>query len=58
VGNFQPPDLGRIRAPLTYETVRRVLGHKDIRTTIQYYVGLEVEFAARKFDSVVLEAPG
>ena len=42
--------------PGDYETVRRVLGHKDINTTIQYYVGLEVEFAARKFDSVVLQA--
>ncbi len=40
--------------PGHYETVRRVLGHKDIKTTIQFYTGLEAEFAAISFDATVL----
>jgi integrase len=40
--------------PGHYETVRRILGHKDIETTIRYYTGLEAEFAAISFDATVL----
>ena len=42
--------------PGDYETIRRVLGHRDIKTTIRFYVDLEAEFAARKFDATVLRA--
>ena len=37
-----------------YELVRRVLGHKDIDTTVRFYCGLETEFAAQHFDETVL----
>jgi len=42
--------------PGEYETVRRVLGHRDLNTTIRYYCGIENEFAALKFDETVLRA--
>ena len=42
--------------PGEYETVRRILGHRDIKSTIAYYTGLEAEFAAHKFDATVLKA--
>jgi integrase len=41
--------------PGQYETVRRVLGHKDIDTTIRFYVGLEVDASAKQFDAYVLK---
>ena len=40
--------------PGQYEVIRRVLGHKDIRTTITFYVGLEADASARHFDATVL----
>lgn len=40
--------------PGQYEVVRRVLGHKDIRTTITFYVGLEADASAKHFDATVL----
>ena len=40
--------------PGHYEAVRQVLGHKNIKTTMDYYVGLDVDAAARRFDAVVL----
>ena len=40
--------------PGHYETVRRVLNHKSIETTINFYCGLEAEFAAEHFDATVL----
>jgi integrase len=44
--------------PGNYELVRRVLGHKNIQTTINSYVGLETAAAVRKYASLVLgEAP-
>ncbi len=34
--------------------VRRLLGHKNIATTIAAYVGLEVDAAVQRHDSIVL----
>ena len=41
--------------PANYEFVRRVLGHKNLQTTINFYVGLETIDAARKFSAMALE---
>jgi integrase len=41
--------------PANYEFVRRVLGHKNLQTTINYYVGLETVDAVRKFSAMALE---
>ena len=41
--------------PANYEFVRRVLGHKNLQTTINFYVGLETVDAARKFSAMALE---
>jgi integrase len=40
--------------PGAYEDVRRMLGHRSLQTTIDYYVGLEVPAAAERFDATVL----
>ena len=39
--------------PGNYEFVRRLLGHKNFQTTINFYVGLETSQAARKFGTIV-----
>jgi site-specific recombinase XerD len=41
--------------PGDYETVRRLLGHKSITTTIAFYAGMETEHSLRRFDSAVLQ---
>jgi integrase len=41
--------------PANYEFVRRVLGHKNLQTTINFYVGLESVEAVRKFSAMALE---
>src|SRR5215218_1082745 len=41
------------REPGNYEFVRRVLGHKNIQTTINFYVGLETTDANRRFSQIV-----
>ena len=41
--------------PANYEFVRRVLGHKNLETTIKFYVGLETVDAVRKFSAIALE---
>ncbi|MGC1179771.1 MAG: tyrosine-type recombinase/integrase, partial [Methyloceanibacter sp.] len=41
--------------PANYEFVRRVLGHKNLETTIKFYVGLETLDAVRKFSAIALE---
>ena len=41
--------------PANYELVRRVLGHKNLQTTINFYVGLETVEAVRKFSAMALE---
>jgi hypothetical protein len=43
------------RDPANYEFVRRVLGHKNLETTIGFYVGLEAVDAVRKFSAMALE---
>lgn len=40
--------------PGHYEEVRRLLGHKDVNTTIQSYAGLETIGAARRYDDIIL----
>jgi integrase len=41
--------------PANYEFVRRVLGHKNLQTTINFYVGLQTVEAVRKFSTMALE---
>ncbi|MGH6791506.1 MAG: tyrosine-type recombinase/integrase [Methyloceanibacter sp.] len=41
--------------PANYEFVRRVLGHKNLQTTITFYIGLETLEAVRKFSAMALE---
>jgi len=41
--------------PANYEFVRRVLGHTNLQTTINYYVGLQTLDAVRKFSAMALE---
>jgi integrase len=41
--------------PANYEFVRRVLGHKNLQTTINFYIGLETADAVRKFSAMALE---
>ena len=43
------------RDPANYEFVRRVLGHKNLETTIRFYVGLETVDAVRKYSAMALE---
>ena len=40
--------------PGQYETLRRILGHKDIETTIRHYTGLERESAFKMSDQALL----
>ena len=42
--------------PGAYEVVRRMLGHKQMSTTIEAYTGLETASAARHFDQTIREA--
>jgi integrase len=41
--------------PGDYETVRRLLGHRNIRTTINFYCGLETIQATREFGKIIQE---
>ena len=40
--------------PGNYEAVRRLLGHKQLQTTINFYVGLESIAAARQYQEMLL----
>jgi site-specific recombinase XerC len=40
--------------PGSYELVRRVLGHRSIDTTTNFYTGLETAAAVRHFDKTIL----
>jgi site-specific recombinase XerD len=40
--------------PGAYEVVRRVLGHRAIATTTNFYTGLETAAAVRHFDATIL----
>ncbi len=44
--------------PGEYETVRRVLGHKSMKTTTDFYTGLETRSAVRHFDRTILRLRG
>jgi integrase len=39
--------------PGEYETIRLLLGHKDLSTTTQYYCGLEQADALRRYDALI-----
>jgi integrase len=39
--------------PGDYETVRRLLGHKNIQTTIRFYCALETTEATRRFAAII-----
>ena len=41
--------------PGDYETVRRLLGHRDIQTTIKFYCGLETIAATEEFGKLIRE---
>ena len=41
--------------PGNYETVRRLLGHKNIQTTIKFYCGLETIAATEQFGKLIRE---
>ena len=41
------------RHPGDYETVRRLLGHKSLRTTVSFYTGLEHREAFFRFDTII-----
>ena len=41
--------------PGDYETVRRLLGHQDIQTTIKFYCGLETIAATEEFGKLIRE---
>jgi integrase len=44
-----------MRRPGEYELVRRILGHRNVRTTIGAYVGLETIQASEIFGKIVME---
>jgi integrase len=39
--------------PGNYEYVRRILGHRNIQTTINFYVGLETAQATQDFGDII-----
>ena len=41
--------------PGDYETIRRVLGHRDIQTTVRFYCGLETMEATKQFGRLIRE---
>ena len=41
--------------PGDYETVRKLLGHRNIRTTINFYCGLETIQASREYGKIIRE---
>ena len=41
--------------PGAYEVVRRVLGHRSISTTVNFYTGMEAASAVRHFDATILK---
>ena len=41
--------------PGDYETVRRLLGHRDIQTTISFYCGLQTTQATEQFGKIIRE---
>jgi integrase len=41
-------------SPGSYETVRRVLGHRNIKTTTNFYTGMETRAAVKQYDQAIL----
>ena len=41
--------------PGDYETVRRILGHRNIQTTIDFYCGLQTMEATQQFGKLIRE---
>jgi integrase len=41
--------------PGDYETVRRLLGHKNVATTIRFYQEMEKLTASRRYNEIVTE---
>jgi integrase len=39
--------------PGAYETVKRLLGHRNIQTTINFYCGLETTQANQEFGKII-----
>ena len=39
--------------PGNYEYVRRILGHRNLQTTINFYIGLETTQATQEFGEIV-----
>jgi site-specific recombinase XerD len=39
--------------PGEYEPVRQLLGHKSIKTTVEFYVGLEQEHSFKRYEAVL-----
>ena len=39
--------------PGSYETVRRLLGHKSLKTTTHFYTGLETRQAVKHYDQLL-----
>jgi integrase len=46
------------RNPGQYEVIRQLLGHKDIKTTIDFYAGAETVSAARHYHRTILQLQG
>ena len=46
------------RRPGEYELVRQLLGHRNLQTTINAYIGLENIHASQIFSKIVLEHMG
>jgi integrase len=42
------------RNPGDYETIRRVLGHTSLSTTVKFYAGMETAAATRRYDDTIL----
>jgi integrase len=40
-------------SPGSYETVRRVLGHKNIKNTVNFYAGMETRAAVEQYDQLI-----
>ena len=41
--------------PGNYELVRRILGHQNVQTTINFYVGLETMESSKQFGELIME---
>ena len=46
------------RHPGSYELVRRLLGHRTINTTINFYTSLESKWAFKHYDDTILSKRG